>query len=243
MRKRLVIASSLTVLAIAAGVAWTSFRGVIVEQQTRNLETEVIRIELAGQKFNVPMRYMYGQAIEKYRQWPKAKPGRVDVGALSLSVLLPALRPYYPEDDARWKVLGHGDRLEVSIMKPVGGGNWYVPLRDRYLQGKEPGQLTREVDAMGLMHFSRSSTDDYFPSEASHELAMTCDSPDGRRGRKGLPFPSCRVKSNYRPGIVLEYYYGLEHLPRWQEIDNDLKAMFDQFARVAASESQSQTEQ
>jgi hypothetical protein len=39
---------------------------------------------------------------------------------------------------------------------------------------------------------------------------------------------------------VLEYAYGLEHLPRWQEIDNGLKAMFDQFARVAVSESQSE---
>ncbi|MBB3105398.1 hypothetical protein [Azomonas macrocytogenes] len=38
------------------------------QQEMENLETEVIRINLAGHYFDIPMRYMYGQAIEKNYQ-------------------------------------------------------------------------------------------------------------------------------------------------------------------------------
>ena len=98
------------------------------EQQKRNLESEVIRIELGGRRYDVPMRYSYGQAIEKHGRWPTAKPERVKVGALTLSMLLPDLKPYFPEDDARWKVKGHGDRLEVDITESGGTQGWLHQL-------------------------------------------------------------------------------------------------------------------
>lgn len=188
-----------------------------------NLNTEVVRIELAGTYFNIPMRYMYGQAIEKYHQWPKAKQERVVVGALSLSVLLPDLRPYYQEDDAHWKVRGHGNRVEVSIMKPVGGDNWYQGLRQRINGEVEEGVTIKANGIHGLVHFSTPLSEKYFPTNERIELVASCDRDPN------LLSPSCKVKSSYRPGIVLEYYYGLEHLPDWRAIDDGLKAMFDRF--------------
>ena len=58
-------------------------------------------------------------------------------------------------------------------------------------------------------------------------MTITCD-----KSKPGL-FPSCRTKSEYRGEIVLEYYYGLDYLPKWNEIDDGLKAMFDRFAENA----------
>lgn len=201
-----------------------------MQNEIENLETEVVKIELSGQHFDIPMRYLYGQAIEKYRQWPKAKKDRVTVDALSLSVLLPDLRPYYPEDDERWKVKGHGDRVEVNITNSLGSDRWYSAVRQRIDNEVKQGLTTRLANIYGLIRFSTPLGPKYFPVPSSHELTINCDQSNS------VPFPSCSTKSNYRPGIVLEYYYGLDHLPRWREIDNGLKAMFDRFSQTALSE-------
>lgn len=196
----------------------------------RNLETEVLRIELAGQHFNIPMRYMYGQAVEKYHQWPKAKKGRVNVDALSLSVLLPDMRPYYTEDDSRWKVKGHGDRVEVSITNSLGSSNWYKAVRQRIDDEVKQGVTAKGTNGYGLIQYITPLGPKYFPSDESSELTINCDQSDS------VLFPSCKIKSNYLSGIVLEYYYGLDHLLRWREIDRGLKAMFEQFIQTAKSE-------
>ncbi len=48
-----------------------------------NLETGVVRVSLGRHKFNIPLRYMYWEAYKKRGYWPKVKPGRVEVGAIS----------------------------------------------------------------------------------------------------------------------------------------------------------------
>ena len=58
---------------------------------------------------------MYSYAVATYGRWPTPKKEVAQVDALNLSVLLPDIRPYYKEDDARWKVRGNGDKAEVMI--------------------------------------------------------------------------------------------------------------------------------
>lgn len=225
MRKKLVFTGILLAAISAAVVAlWNKSGEKRAEREMRNLETEVVRIELAGQKFDIPMRYMYGQAIEKHGQWPAAKKERVKVDALTLSVLLPDLRPYSPEDDARWKVRGHGDRVEVTIAK-LGAGErgWAKWLLNRIEKesAEQPG-TPRRNQVYGLDHFATPVFDEYFPVDRP-DLNISCDR------KQAVPSPSCKTKSNYRTGTVLEYYYGAAHLPRWREIDTALKGMFDEF--------------
>lgn len=204
------------------------------EQQKRNLESEVIRIELEGRRYDVPMRYSYGQAIEKHGQWPTAKPERVKVRALSLSMLLPNLEPYYPEDDVRWKARGHGDRLEVDIAHSRGSQGWLLQLKDRYLRSEEQS-ATRIPDAYGLIRFEVKGMEDaYFPSGDDLELTISCDQKTENLDPKNFFSPSCRVKSNYKAGIALEYTYANKYLPAWRQIDADLKTLFDRFEQAAA---------
>ncbi|MDX1253615.1 MAG: hypothetical protein IDH49_15455 [Gammaproteobacteria bacterium] len=209
----------------------------MAEEGRRNLESEVIRIEMEGHRYNVPMRYAYGQAIEKRGYWPTAKPERVKVGALSLSVLLPDLKPYYPEDEARWKVKGHGERLEVDITGSSGSQGWLHQLRDRYLRGEEK-LSTRMPDAYGLTRFAFKRMEDaYFPIGDDFELIISCDKNPENLDPKNFYSPSCRVKSNYKADIVLEYTYARKYLQNWRQIDTDLKTLFDRFEQSATTES------
>jgi hypothetical protein len=115
-------------------------------------------------------------------------------------------------------------------MKPVGRSDWYQWLLNQYLTGKVPGNVTRESEKFNLIHFS-ALDDVYFPVGEPVELTISCDKP-----KPGLVSPSCKTKSNYGSNIVLEYYYGLEHLPQWREIDDGLKSILDAFAQAAKSE-------
>ncbi len=204
-----------------------------------NLDTGLIRIEIESHRFDVPLRYMYGQSVETYGRWPTPKTERVQVGALSLSVLLSGMRPYFKEDDARWTVKGHGERLEISISKPVGGltawHDWYESSLGQTTKFVAEGRFYhKEPEIYNLIHFSEQSGERYF-AQGDQKLAITCDATIPPLKWSGFYSPSCKVKSNYRTGLVLEYYYALQYLPQWQQIDKDIKAMFDRFALTAQS--------
>lgn len=198
-------------------------------QEMKNLETEIIRIELADRNFDIPLRYMYGKAKEKYHQWPKAKSERVKVDALSLSVLLPNFRPYYPEDEEQWKVKGHGDRLEVTIMKFRGPPeNWQNGIElNKEAVARNAQFYQRSDDVFGLSHYIAQGNlnDKYF----AQRLQITCDPASPPSGWSGDYSPSCFVKSKYIPNVDLEYYYSRKYLRDWKEIDQGLKGLFDKF--------------
>ncbi|MBB3105397.1 hypothetical protein [Azomonas macrocytogenes] len=138
------------------------------------------------------------------------------------------MRPYYPEDDAKWKVKGHGDRVEVSITNN-GSDTWY-----KAWQGIKQNELINSTvvsgsDIYGLSRFIGVRSDEYSPV-AGQDLIITC-----RRLKEG-PSPSCMTKSNYRKGRALEYYYGLGYLQSWSEIDISLKSIFDSFSQATQTD-------
>lgn len=203
--------------------------GEDAEKSRRNLETGVVRIDLDGHRFDVPVRYMYYESKVKRGMWATPKKGRTEVGYLSFDVLLPDLRPYYPEDDARWKVRGYGDRVTGSIKK--GNTKDFELVVKRKFDGVAKGRLQREKDVYGLIYFSPKGggRDEYLPIDG-RELAIDCAND------QELSFLSCKVTSNYRDGIVIVSYYGLSHLPRWREIDDGIRALVDNFGKTAEAE-------
>lgn len=233
-KRRFVGSASICMLAGSAALAigCSEDAGKNMETNANNLETQVARVEISGQRFNIPVRYMYRSAIEKYRQWPRTKKERVTVGAVGLSMLLPDLRPYYPEDDARWKVRGHGERVDVDIMKPVGRDDWYQWVIDDLSNEIAQGKATIMAEQDGLVHVSRMLSETYYPAKNKGELLIGCDKNNPKLS------PSCKVKSNYRSGVVLEYYFGLDFLPMWQQVDNGLKELLDRFSLDAQSENE-----
>jgi hypothetical protein len=201
------------------------------EAEVNTPDDTMVRIEINDHKFNVPVRYTYKYSKEKWGRVREPKSERVSVVALELDVLLPDLRPYYEEDDKRWNVKGHGDRVSVTIRKPVGGDDWYEWLYKHELEFVGLGRYVQESDIYGLARFDEGPSVRHFPLEGKG-ITIACD--------KSKPnpsfFPGCKAKSEYSNGIVIDYYYGLEHLSRWKEIDDGLKVMFDGFANNAVKE-------
>jgi len=191
------------------------------EKSEVNLETSVVKIEIEGKRFDVPLRYMYGEAIIKYKRWPTPKKERVKVGALNLSMLLPGLKPYYPEDEAKWKELGPGDRIRVSIAKGKRESDWYQALLKQIL---ENGFYYKEKDAYGLMHFPPKGRLSPLYLSVNERVSIYCSRADL------VDFPGCSVRSSYLNGIVLDYSYGVKYLSQWKTIDKKIKKLFDSFA-------------
>ena len=219
-------------------VKWSLYRKELItksfspEEQKKNLEEQTIRIELGGRKYDIPVRYAYGEGFEKHGYWPKVKSGRTPVGALTLNVLLLDMKPYYPEDDARWKVRGHGEKVDVTITSSYGPADWYPIFKNRYFSGQDL-YTKRTDDVYELAYFASTGglDDSFFPLDEKQELSIGCT----RKTDTETPYPSCKVTSNYKPGIALSYFYSREFLKNWRQIDANLKAMFDRFEQSASS--------
>lgn len=219
------------------------------EKSKMNLDTGVVRVDIDGHRFDVPLRYMYSYAVETYGRWPTPKKEVKKVGALNISVLLPDLRPYYKEDEARWRMRGHGDKAEVMIAKFRGpkenwekGQSMSRELIEKFIS--EGRFYKKSPDVYDLIHYTDANKepndngDTYFSKNL--KLELKCDSIKPPKGSGDFWSPSCKVTSNYGSGLVLEYYYALKYLPQWKEIDDGLKAMFDIFAQTAQAASSNQ---
>ncbi len=197
-----------------------------------NLENEVVRSEVAGESFDIPMRYFVMDGYVKRGYWPRARNHRVDAGALSFSVLLPELRPFYAEEEHLWNLDGggRGDRLDVMITENR-APNWYEAIRQR-LNEEDDRRMSNEeaeaygVDAIGheLKAFSSAMGVRYIPRTKSPQLSISCVDP------REVPYPSCRVKSNFRDAVVLEYRYSNDYLSDWRRIDQEVKTLIDRLS-------------
>ena len=187
------------------------------EREKMNLDEGVISVELNGHNFDIPLRYMYGETIEKKGHWPKPKKERVKIDVLSLSVLMPTMKPYFVEDDAKWVSKGHGDRIELSISKGISRG---VPSREMVRSYAEQGRRKREKDIYGLVHYSSKVGDTYFTREiGKNNVWIECDKEGS------VEYPSCKYESEYDSEIIFEYYLSLKFLPQWKTIDEELKKL------------------
>ena len=63
----------------------------------------------------------------------------------------------------------------------------------------------------------------FLPRDESEASVIYCSDPEN------VPFPTCRAKSAFSHGIVLEYRFALEYLPDWREIDRELGELVMQF--------------
>lgn len=227
LRRRNVIGFIAVLVAVLVMKCWPESEEERKARNAFNLENEIVRIDIAGQHFNIPMRYMYGEAIEKYRRWPKAKRERIKVGALTLSVLLPDMRPYYPEDDAEWTVRGPGKRIQVTI-EARRTSNWYnMDLALDY--AKKAGYHISNTKE-GFLKIIEPSSASYYYSTDDLILMASCTTNPSH------DFHSCHVHSTYKEEINLSYWYGREYFDAWRDIDSSLKKMFDVFFENAHKE-------
>ncbi|WP_018868104.1 MULTISPECIES: hypothetical protein [unclassified Thioalkalivibrio] len=194
-----------------------------------HLEQEVVRAEVAGQHFDIPMGYFFMEGYAKRGYWPRAKQGRVEVEALAFSALLPDLRPYHPDEKHLWNIDGggRGDRIDVTIWAEDFTENNVRAMRrglddrDQRLPAEAAKPYGIELDNQGLDVF-RGAGVRFLPRDESEASVIYCADPEN------VPSPSCRAKSAFSHGIALEYRFSLKYLPEWRRIDHDVKKLVDQ---------------
>jgi hypothetical protein len=189
----------------------------------------VVRIEMNGRKFNIPLRYMYGETLEKWQQWRSPKTERVVVKSIALDMLLPDLRPYYENDDALWKVLGHGQRVSILLEDRLDIYNTWFDYSLNSIIDSDKDHQGQENNLLGMIEFDGVVGGKDFMSK-DEMLSMSCDKPQIGR------YPSCRVTANYKDGLRVSYYFGIHHQNNWKKINDGIKSRFDEFEVLAQQE-------
>src|SRR3569832_1287393 len=75
-------------LFVVAGCADRPTSDEVKKQSEQNLQNGVVRVEIGGHRFDIPVRYMYWQGFEKHGHWPRHKEGIVKVVFFFVVVLL-----------------------------------------------------------------------------------------------------------------------------------------------------------
>ena len=211
---------------------WSEDKLIDKENDGGSLDAGIVRIKLNDDKFNVPLRYMYGEAIEKYHRWPKPKKERMNVDYLHVSVLLPDMRPYYSEDDAKWRTPGFGDRVEINILASLIQYD-LLYKRYQYQEDLKNGRVTAGISEYGLQSYIEPSFNTYFPLDVMHQKTDISCYIDRKNSMKPK---SCNVRTHYRDNIRLEYYYDANYLKNWKEIDAKIKERLNQFLQSAKTD-------
>jgi hypothetical protein len=191
---------------------------------TPDLDDQVVKAELSGKKFNIPVRYFYGESVEKRGGWQRPKEDRVKLDYIHISVLLPDLRPFYSQDSKRWNALGHGDRLQAKLRKSR-SGDWFESLMNRTASRVKNGLSVKLPDKYGLRAYQTQTGPLYVPQDSDYEVVIRCNPPES------VPSPSCDVKSSYpgRDDFAVEYYFSAKHFSQWRQINSSLMEKFQDF--------------
>lgn len=192
--------------------------------QVPDLHDQVVKAELSGKKFNIPVRYFYGESVEKRGGWQRPNEDRVKVDYIHISVLLPDLRPFYSQDSKRWNALGHGDRLQATLRKSR-SGDWFESLMNRTASRVKNGLSVKLPDKYGLRAYQTQTGPLYVPQDSDYEVIIRCNPTES------VPSPSCDVKSSYpgRDGFAVEYYFSAKHFSQWRQINSSLMEKFQEF--------------
>ena len=223
----------------AGGVACDDGRPKVMDAKDRqNLVEGIVRINLAGHRYDIPLRYHY-TAWLKYKQWPTPKKDVVKVNGYNIDVLLPDLRPYSDADRHKFEERGWGDKVTIYIAErnPRKPMSEYLEFLRAHKLTENPAFVRLEkkpdtIEAPGLLHyFDNASKKDLFiisEDDTKPYLVMRCDSLGGVP-----PYPSCHVVTDFSTNLELSYSYGRQHLPQWRQIDARIRELFERFAQDA----------
>ncbi|WP_373413866.1 hypothetical protein [Ensifer aridi] len=235
---------NLLILLTVLGALWLGCRiftaYAMASAGQHYLANGVVRIELPnGRKFNIPERYLYWEGFVKHGRWPAPKERRVKVEAFNFDALLPDLRPYREQDDAKWRELGQGDKLHIYVHRKDFDATSWRQAYDSEMDSVQRGYAKRLGDENGLIKFL-----DLIGKEGELKpYEVTYFTPD-LRIKINCSYPGTAVS----PGCSLDYvnddnrnYIGYDfsrkYLRDWMTIHNNVLNLIAQFERNGASDS------
>jgi len=214
-------------LSVVAGCSDRPTSDEVKKQSEQNLQNGVVRVEIGGHRFDIPVRYMYWQGFEKHGHWPRPKEGIVKVDYITVDALLPDMRPYSEAHRKSFEMLGVGDKIHMTISYQKGHThrNFGPPPPS---SGTEAPVASDE--APGLIIYKdkgKGGLDGLIFPSTSYPIRFACFQ------KKNENSPLCSVTSIYKGGPILEYSYARRYISQWREIDEWVKTLFDRFEQDA----------
>jgi hypothetical protein len=176
--------------------------------------------------FDVPL--LYHRPSHPHRdEWAAPAAGRKTIDAIRIVALLPDMDYYNEKTASEFKKRGYGKT--VSIFMTHYRVNWPYYFNGAY---KRLVKLPEHPLVPGMFHYRDPMSDmmDIFLShdQPVRDLArIRCGNPE--LDPRPAPSPSCRVTTLYRNQFQLEYYFSLQYLEQWRDIDRKVKALLGSF--------------
>ncbi|PST25575.1 hypothetical protein C7U60_06790 [Mesorhizobium plurifarium] len=229
---------TLLIMFSALGATWLGWRVaneyVLAYASQHYLANGVVRIELpSGRKFNIPERYMYWEGFVKHGRWPKPREGRVKVESFNFDALLPDLRPYREEDDAKWQAPGHGDKLHVYVHRKDFDATSWRHVYESELDSVRRGYAKRVDDEYGLIKFLDLSgkEGELRPYEVTYfttdfKTIIRCSFPGTAAS------PGCKINYIYDSASnYISYSYSSAYFKDWRKIHINIINLITKFER------------
>lgn len=184
---------------------------------------KVVKVKVDNVRLNIPMRYMYGETIEKWNDIPNVSRETKEVYAVRVDALLPDLHGYTVNEGEFWRELGHGRKIRISIMRNNSGAGWFersLKLKQDYTR-KHPSYV-ENIRADGVYEFLEVDGVSYY-SASPRKIHVKCGLEEKPGGS------SCGVKSDNENNLTVEYYYASHYIDQWKEIDEKVHALINSF--------------
>lgn len=183
-----------------------------------------VRVE--NVEFNVPLLY---HPLESHLDtgWEPPQAERETIDAIRIKALLPDMEMYNEKTANEFKTPGL--RRKVVIMMTHYRVNWPYYFDGAY---KRLIKLPEHPLVPGMFHY-RDPMGDMEDIYISHDkpvrdlTIMRCGNPE--LDPEPAPFPGCSITTLYRNQFQLEYYFSLNYLAQWRDIDRKVKALLDSF--------------
>ncbi|MNZ85190.1 hypothetical protein D3C78_1039700 [compost metagenome] len=194
-----------------------------VDESMEDKLNNIVRIKIDNVRLNIPMRYMYGETIEKWNNIPDVSQERKEVYAVRIDALLPDLHGYAVNEGELWRELGNGRKISISIMRNNSGADWFelaLKLKQDYTRKHSP--YVENIRSDGVSEFLGDNSVSYY-SASPRKINVKC----GFEKRPGGS--SCKVKSDNENSLTVEYYYASRYIDQWREIDEKVHALINSF--------------
>ena len=188
---------------------------------------EPVKYTLAGKKYEVPLGYHYVDFLRRKNRWPNPKDEFTEVGAISITGLIPGVKPYEESAREEFERLGHGNKIDILISPKAS-----VYPMDEYLRRMKSTDRLRMLpsDLEGLTHYwdnqggadERKGSDVYINEGGSEYFMLQCPRMDASS-------PSCSVTKVSDDGLQIEYTFARSHLMSWRAIDRDVDKRIEEF--------------
>jgi hypothetical protein len=177
-----------------------------------SVDSAIVTFHFGDKVFRVPRNYLLGGS-------DVARPN--EPGFFSMQVLLPDLNPRIVENDAKFRVLGFGDKIHVTVHyrmtlpNPQETLHRYISLDGIY---SDP-QRIRD----GFVHYhlgkGASQEDLYTVGEAKETSIATCNADND----VAAPEKGCTVTEQLLEDLAISYFFGKEHIMEWPDFRAKLR--------------------